>query len=86
MGNNNWIKRQTLDTKAASVGVADANRIVIRVSQDTKIAYDEGLLDSVYFTLPAGTIMVLDPPNFIEVLWVQLDSAATGVIEVWATG
>jgi hypothetical protein len=29
---------------------------------------------------------VLDPPLFIDVLWIKLDSAASGVIEFWATG
>jgi hypothetical protein len=86
MGDNNWIQRLTLGSDTASVGLQNANRCVIRVTQDTRIAYDAGLVDSVYFTIPAGTIIVLDPPLFIDVLWIKLDSAASGVIEFWATG
>mgnify|MGYP003651938634 CR=1 FL=1 len=86
MGDNNWIQRYTLGTGSMSVALTLANRVVIRVTEDTRIAYDTGLLDSVYFTLLSGTTLVLDPPLFIEVLWFQLDTAASGVVEIWATG
>ena len=85
-GQNNWIQRISMGTGEYSLGVQAAHRIIIRVSADTRVAYDPGLLDSVYFTIPSGTIIVLDPPNFIEVLWCKLDSASSGVIEAWITG
>ena len=86
MGDNNWIARHTLGSGSMSVSLTLANRVVIRVTEDTQVAYDEGLLGVTYFTLLSGTTLVLDPPLFIDVQWFQLDSAASGVVEVWATG
>ena len=86
MGDNNWIQRYTMGSGTLSVALTLANRVVIRVTEDTRIAYDSGLVDTSYFTLQSGSALVLDPPLFIEVLWFKLDSAASGVVEVWATG
>ena len=86
MGDNNWIQRYTMGSGTLSVALTLANRVVIRVTEDTRIADDSGLVDTSYFTLQSGSTLVLDPPLFIEVLWFKLDSAASGVVEVWATG
>jgi hypothetical protein len=65
-------------------GGVGVGRIVLRVSATTRLAMFEGYLSSQYITLPAGTIMVLDPPNLLaeEDLWFQLDAGGTGVLEV----
>ena len=83
------IERYTLATgQTVAVGQAFARRIMIRVTEDTRVSLDEGRIDSSYFTIQAGTTIILDPPNVIGnyFLWFQLDSAATGVLEVWLQG
>ena len=87
MGNNNWIRRITLGSSVLSVGLHYTNRVVIRVTADTRFFYEESEADANYFTLKAGSIVVLDPPQYIDVLWFRLDDiTSTGNIEIWATG
>ena len=65
-------------------GGSHIGRLILRVTADTRLAMFEGYLDSQYIMLPAGTIIVLDPPNLLaqEDLWFRLDSASSGVVEV----
>ena len=87
MGNNNWIRRITLGSSVLSVGLHYTNRVVIRVTADTRFFYEESEADVNYFMMKADTIVVLDPPQFIDVLWFRLDdTGGSGEIEIWATG
>ncbi len=69
------------------VAVGAASRVMIRVSETTRVANDSGTLDTNYFTLNAGTL-ILDPPNLLNdgFLYFRLDSASSGVLEVWLQG
>jgi len=60
------------------------NRLIIRVSEDTRMAFSAGELSSSYLTLSGNTTMIIDPPNTLSGtdIWFMLDSASTGVIEV----
>ena len=83
------IQRYSLTTgQSVAVGQASARRIMIRVTEDTRIALDQGATGSSYFTIQANTTIILDPPNVIGnyFLWFLLDSAATGTLEVWLQG
>jgi len=89
MSSTSNIQRYTLATGAAvAVGVSAASRIMLRVTEDTRVALDEGRTGTNYFTLDAGMTIILDPPNGINgyFLWFLLDSAATGSLEVWLQG
>lgn len=72
-----------VESAKAGVGVG---RVIVRVSQTTRMALHENLLDVSYLTLPAGTFLVLDPPNLLayEQLFFRLDdtSGASGTVEV----
>ena len=83
------IQRYTLATgDVIAVGVSAASRIMLRVTEDTKVSLDEGRIGSNYFTLEAGSTIILDPPNCISgyFLWFGLASASSGVLEVWLQG
>tara|TARA_R110002012_G_scaffold309294_1_gene516230 strand:+ start:7800 stop:8069 length:270 start_codon:yes stop_codon:yes gene_type:complete len=87
MGTGSHITRRTLDTGAQALSLGHGGRRLIRCSQDTRFATDEGLLSSTYFTILAGQTLVLDPPNFFnELVWIQLDSATSGEVEIWSMG
>lgn len=60
------------------------NRLIIRVSEDTRMAFSAGELQSNYLTLSGDTTMIIDPPNTLSGsdIWFKLNTAATGVIEV----
>ena len=60
------------------------NRLIIRVSEDTRMAFSAGELSSSYLTLSGNTTLIIDPPNTLSGsdIWFMLDTAATGVIEV----
>jgi hypothetical protein len=80
------IQRYTLATgeNIAISGGIDMGRIIIRVTEDTRISLSELESDYNYIMFPAGTIMIIDPPNLLSSsnLWATLDSAASGVVEV----
>lgn len=81
------ISRYTLGTGNQAVSMQRADRIIIRVSEDTRVATDEGFLTYEYFTISAGQTLVLDPPNYLNTaLWFKLDSATSGVLEIWLSG
>ena len=84
------ITRYTLSsgTQVVPVAVGAASRVVIRVSQDMRVANDEGELSSNYFTLAGSSTLVLDPPNLLNdgFLYFRLDSATSGTLEVWLQG
>ena len=83
------IQRYTLtNTAITAVGVSAASRIMIRVTEDTKVSLDEGRIDTNYFTLDGGSTIILDPPNCISgyFLWFQTASASTASLEVWLQG
>ncbi len=83
------IQRYSLTTgQSVAVGQASARRIMIRVTEDTRVALDQGETGSSYFTIEGGSTIILDPPNVIGnyFLWFLLDSAATGTLEVWLQG
>lgn len=88
MGTGSHIARRTLDTDAQALSLGHGGRRLIRCSEDTRFATDEALLGAgIYFTILAGQTLVLDPPNFFnELVWVQLDSAASGIVEIWSMG
>lgn len=69
------------------VAVGAATRVMIRVSETTRVSYDSGTITTNYFTLNAGTL-ILDPPNLLNdgFLYFRLDSASSGVLEVWLQG
>jgi hypothetical protein len=80
------IQRYTLaaNTPLAVSGGIGFGRIIIRVSEDTKMAVSELEVDFNYFLLKADTYIVLDPPNLLatENLWFELDTAISGVVEI----
>ena len=81
------ISRYTLGTGNIAISMQRADRIIIRVSEDTRVATDEGFLSYEYFTISGGTTIVLDPPNYANIpLWFKLDSATSGNIEIWLSG
>jgi len=87
----NNIQRYTLSsaTDTVAVGTGAASRILLRASEDVRLALDEQYLTTDnYFTIAAGSTLVLDPPNFTSgyFLWFRLDSATTGTLEVWLQG
>jgi len=80
------IQRYTLasnDPLAVSGGIG-YGRIIIRVSEDTKMAVSELEVDFNYILLKADTYIVLDPPNLLATanLWFELDTATSGVVEI----
>jgi len=74
------------DTVSASVSKAD--RILLRVTEDTRVAIDEGQITTDYFVVSGGSTLVLDPPNYIKnyPLFFRLDSATSGTVEIWLQG
>ena len=86
-GTASHITRRALTTASQAVSLGDGGRRLIRCSEDTRFATDEALLDTSYFTILAGQTLVLDPPNFFnELVYMKLDSAATGTVEIWSMG
>ena len=69
------------------VAVGSATRVMVRVSETTRVSYDSGTLTTNFFTLTAGTL-ILDPPNLLNdgFLYFRLDSATSGILEVWLQG
>ena len=81
------IQRYSLSSSTEVVGLrggSDAGRLIFRFTEDTRMAMSEGELDFNFFTYPAGTMLVLDPPNLLSGtdLFVRLDSASSGVVEL----
>ncbi len=74
----------TLGNILAVSGGVDYGRIILRVSEDTRVSVSELEIDFNYILLKADTYMILDPPNLLATsnLWFELDSAATGVVEI----
>ena len=61
------IQRYNLSTgEVIAVGVSAASRIMLRVTEDIKVALDEGRIESNYFTLVGAQTINLDPPNCIS--------------------
>ena len=80
------ISRITLngaDETASQAGVG-YGRMIIRVSADTRLSLHSNLLDVQFMLIPAGTFIVLDPPNLLmeEQLWFRLNAGGTGTVEV----
>ncbi len=80
------ISRHTLngtESTATQAGVG-YGRMIIRVSADTRLALHDKLLDVQFMLIPAGTFIVLDPPNLLmeEQVWFRLDAGGTGTVEV----
>ena len=83
------IQRYNLSSgEVIAVGASSASRVLLRVTEDTKVALDEGRIDTNYFTILGGQTVILDPPNLVQgyFLWFELDSASSGVLEVWLQG
>jgi len=80
------IQRYTLaaNEPLAVAGGVGYGRILIRVSEDTKLSVSELEVDFNYFLLKADTYIVLDPPNLLATanLWFELDTATSGVVEI----
>lgn len=86
MDNEANIQRYSLslgNILAVSGGIG-FSRMILRVSEDTRVAVSELEIDFNYITLKADTYMILDPPNLLATsnLWFELDSASTGVVEI----
>lgn len=75
-------------TDVVAVSQANAQRVLIRATQDIRIALDEARLDNDYFVLMANQTIILDPPNLTQgyFYYTRLDSASTGNLEVWLQG
>lgn len=80
---NLTVSGSNIESAKAGSGVG---RVVIRVTQDTRMSLHENLLDVSYLTLPSGTFLVLDPPNLLanEQLFFRLDNTggAQGSVEI----
>jgi len=74
----------TLGNILAVSGGVGYGRIILRVSEDTRVSVSELEIDFNYILLKADTYILLDPPNLLATsnLWFELDSAATGVVEI----
>ena len=74
----------TLGNILAVSGGVGYGRIILRVSEDTRVSVSELEIDFNYILLKSDTYMILDPPNLLATsnLWFELDSAATGVVEI----
>jgi hypothetical protein len=88
-GVNPNIRRLTLSGSGVEFldgGGSMKTRLIIRVTQDTRLAFYTEDLTSNYLTLVASTYLVLDPPNYLdgEGLYFRLDntSGSDGVVEV----
>jgi len=82
----NLVRYQLTDAQVIAVQGGDhTGRIILRVSADIRLTLNEMEIDFNYMTFPAGTFMVLDPPNLLANadLWFRLDtSIGTGFVEV----
>ena len=80
---NLTVSGSNVESAKAGSGVG---RVIIRVSQDTRMSLHENLLDTSYLTLPSGTFLVLAPPNLLayEQLFFRLDDTggADGTVEL----
>ncbi len=74
----------TLGNILAVSGGIGYGRIILRVSEDTRVSVSELEIDFNYILIKADTYILLDPPNLLATsnLWFELDSAATGVVEI----
>jgi len=89
MSGTSNIQRYNLSSgEVIAVGASSASRVLLRVTEDTKVALDEGRIDTNYFTILGGQTVILDPPNLVQgyFLWFELVSASSGVLEVWLQG
>ena len=84
------IERYSLTTTATAVDLSRASRVLIRVSGDNvRVGYDnQDVGDTVlnYFTIPDGTMIVLDPPNEVNALLYFRAESGTATLEVWKQG
>jgi len=68
---------------AVSGGIG-IGRLILRFTEDTKVSLSAEEIDYNYIMFQADTVIILDPPNLLATanLWFQLDSAATGAVEL----
>ena len=68
---------------AVSGGIG-IGRLILRFTEDTKVSLSAEEIDFNYIMFQADTVIILDPPNLLATanLWFQLDSAATGAVEL----
>jgi hypothetical protein len=80
------INRYTLSTGLvlAIPGGTETGRLVLRFTEDTKVSLSQGEIDFNYIMFQGNTVIILDPPNLLSTsnLWVELDSASSGFVEV----
>jgi len=81
------IQRYTLSSATDVIAVSggyELGRLILRVTADTRLSLAELEIDYNYIMLPAGTIMILDPPNLLSTsnLWFRLDTATSGIVEI----
>jgi hypothetical protein len=81
------IQRFTLSSATDVIAVSGGEgigRLIIRVTEDTRVALSELEVDYNYIMFAAGTVMILDPPNLLSSsnLWFRLDTATSGVVEI----
>ena len=59
-------------------------RLILRFTEDTKVSLSAEEIDFNYIMFKADTVIILDPPNLLATvnLWFELDSAATGAVEL----
>ena len=68
---------------AVSGGIG-IGRLILRFTEDTKVSLSAEEIDYNYIMFQADTVIILDPPNLLATanLWLELDSAATGAVEL----
>lgn len=68
---------------AVSGGIG-IGRLILRFTEDTKVSLSREEIDYNYILFQANTVIILDPPNLLSTanLWLELDSAATGAVEL----
>ena len=68
---------------AVSGGIG-IGRLILRFTEDTKVSLSAEEIDFNYIMFQADTVIILDPPNLLATanLWFQLDTAATGIVEL----
>jgi hypothetical protein len=82
------ISRYSVGTTPKPIGIDGGGRVLIRVvDADVQIAYNQSDFGvDQYYTIPAGTTFVLDPPNLVNELIYLQTASGTATVEVWVMG
>ena len=88
MSLNTRITRYNLSTTAQSIALGSGSSKVLlqALDSDIALAYDEqDFSNNIYFTIPAGSMIILDQPipSARQLVFVRTLTASSGTFEVW---